>query len=227
MFQPPNYYPSLRNDLWFPCQALAWKHAGPPNDKHTHCVINDRRFADDKLANPRKARRASPGGSAPIITACLGATELHRKRLLCKAPISTVPFHCYSLTLPWSLSLFSNLPVPHDLTAFTESPQVVFPSKQSIGADYNDKCSGERHQLAMLGWIYEKKKRKWRLNACFSFSIKLKYRIIKLRPGSGESPWRAEDIDRPATDLCFVSQSKHVRTLFALVRGRRCGAPSM
>lgn len=65
------------------------------------------------------------------------------------------------------------------------------------------------------------------MTACFSFSIELKYPIIKLGPGSGESPWHAEDFDSPATDLRFVSQSKHVRTLFALARGGRCGAPSM
>lgn len=124
MFQPPNYYPSLLNDLWFPCQASAWKHAGPPNDKHTHCVINDRRFGNDKLANPRKARHTSPGGSDPIITVCLGATEFHRKRLLCKEPISTMPFHYYSLALLGrSLALFkpSSSSNSHDLTTFTES----------------------------------------------------------------------------------------------------------
>lgn len=66
-----------------------------------------------------------------------------------------------------------------------------------------------------------------RMTACFPFSNKLTYPIIKLGPGLGESRWHAEDIDRPATDLCFVSQSKHVRTLFALAGGRRCGAPSM
>lgn len=80
------------------------------------------------------------------------------------------------------------------------------------------------------GGLIEKKKKEMgdsRTTACFPFSVELKYPIIKLGPGSGESPWRAEDIDRPATDLRFVSQSKHVRTLFALAGGRRCGAPSM
>lgn len=143
--------------------------------------------------------------------------------------VPLLPSHFYSV----ALSLFSNLPVPHtvmiSLPLQSLSPRLVLPSEQSIGADYNDKRSGERHQLAMWEVDLWKKKETGdsRTIACFPFSIKLKYPIIKLGPGSGESPWHAEDIDRPATDLCFVSQSKHVTTLFALAGGRRCGAPSM
>lgn len=232
MFQPPNYYPSLLNDLWFPCQALAWKHAGPPNDKHTHCVINDRRFGNDKLANPRKARRASTGGSDPIITVCLGATEFHRKRLLCKAPISTMPFHYYSLAFTWWLSCsFQTFQFLKQSWSYCLYRVKLF-GLQSSPLEQTKMTSVQKRGISWLRerWTYEEKKKEMgnsRTTACFPFSIQLTYPIIKLGPGSGESPRHAEDIDRPATDLCFVSQSKHVRTLFALARGRRCGAPSM
>lgn len=138
---------------------------GPRNDKHTHCVINDRRFGNDKLANPRKARRASPRGSDPIITVSLGATELHRKRLLCKAPISTMLFHYYSLTFTWLLSRsfqtlqFPKQPWSHCL--YRVCPLKLF-CLQSSPLEQTIMTSVQKRGISWLCEQWMHKKRKWK-----------------------------------------------------------------